>query len=130
MRLNLHLESHAGMLIASISGERPAHDDDALEGFIEMWGRVADYCRDHDVRKVLTLVSVAGEGSSLLVLKFFLQLESFGYERCIRTAIVYPTPRRRRVNQIGIGIALRRGWDMRSFDEELLARQWLGNEPS
>lgn len=130
MRLNLQLDSRAEMLIASISGERPAHDDDALEGFIEMWGCVSDCCRDNHVRRVLTLISVVGEGSSMLALKFFLQLESFAYERCIRTAIVFPTPRRRKVSQIGVDIALKRGWDMRSFDEEIQARQWLGVEPS
>ena len=125
MLLSLELVPQTDVLIARISGERPAHDDDALEDFMEMWGRVSDCCRENEIHRVLTLVSVAGNTSSLLVLKFFLQLESFGFERCVRTAIVFSTPRQRRVSQIGIDIASHRGWDMVGFDAEVHARQWL-----
>ena|ERR1700741_297894 len=126
MPLSLELCPEGDVLTARISGARPANDDDALYTFLTLWGRISDCCREQGFRQLLVLVSVDSRGSSGLSLRFFSSLESVGFTRDIRTAIVFTTQTLRRANQLGLKIASEAGWLVEAFDDESQARHWLG----
>lgn len=129
MALTSELTPEADLLIVRVGGERPYHDADAMEEIAELWMRVADCCRERGIRRVLTLVSIESAGSSALAHWFFSHLESLGFERGIRTALVFSRQKLRRVNELGVGVAARMGWDIEAFDDEQQARRWLNAPP-
>lgn len=125
--LTLQLESdfEGDLLVARIDGRRQENDADAFLEYQSILMRVADCCESVGTGKLLILVSVEQAGSTNVALRLFTDLESLGVSKSIQTAFVFPSRWNQRVNQIGVDIANKQGWRIRSFDEEQAARAWL-----
>jgi hypothetical protein len=130
MALSYELDEQDGVLTVRATGERPAHDVDALEFYLATWTRVAALCRERGIRRIVYLVSSTGRRSSAVALNFYSRIDELGFDRTFSMAVVFQVPDVRRVQQLGIDIAAANGWNIKAFDSQREALDWLARQPA
>ncbi len=126
MAYSIRFEHDEGTLVARVTGERPAREEDAAEAASRGWTALAREARAQGALRLLVVVDVQGEATSSHALLQAARMSLYGFDRRQRLACVFLQPRMYQVNRLGTLLAAEQGWDMRSFQDEAQARAWLG----
>ncbi len=118
------------MIVARVSGERPALDGDAFDELSTLWFRIAQECRRQQLGRILLVSTVTGVGSSAVNYGIFSDFDRFGLNPSTRIALVRTDARVRRIMELGVRVARTHGWQMELFGDEERALGWLRSPPS
>jgi len=125
---NLSIRVLGDVVVASIQDIQPTPDVNSLLEANTRGHRIAEFCRDRGIRRILYIRTIENEMSSMASHSFYDNLERFGLERSTRMAIVERDGRMRRQMEIGIKVANSKGWHVQLFADPDSGLQWLRQE--
>lgn len=117
------VQAEKDYLRVEVSGIRVPGQE--AEDGIAVWTRVADVCREHKVDKILAIINLEGHLPTSVSFKIANDPYEFGWEKRFRVAVVDVNYESRLVNYLTEAVAVNRGYDVRIFENEQSAMDWL-----
>lgn len=126
MSYHIVMEIREDYLRVEVSGHRDPGDEVARS--LESWRKVANICREHDIRAVLTILNLSGRLPILAAYNIGTSLSETGLPKSTRFAVVDMNEDSREGNLFSETVATNRGYVGRVFANEDAALAWLLGE--
>jgi hypothetical protein len=123
MAYKFTIEEKHGYLRVEVFGERLRGK--ALEDIKLVWSRVTEAMRTKNITKLLAILHLTGDVPTIGVYNLVLSADDFGWTRYLRVAIVAADNESLQGNLFAETVAVNRGYQMKTFDNEPEACDWL-----
>lgn len=120
MSLSIDYKVEGGIGVFHIQGKE-GHDD-----LFHAWSLILRAIREDDLKSVLLLDSAGKSASTDDLMDLEEWLQKVNFPRHIKVAMVVLNPAAKNFDEVKASIASLKGWEIRDFDDEARAREWLG----
>ena len=125
MKYAVHTNLRDDVLEVQLAGERSPFEIEIAEDAIDTWVHILDLCRRHGVDSVLASFALTGPTTALVSVAVARRLETIGFDRSLRVALLDHNGQSRPFNDFGCRVAAGHGWQFRSFGDAASALRWL-----
>lgn len=125
MPYDVNIAETEGVLRVEVKGERSADTEKAIGDISSVWRRVGRECLTRHIDRVLAVFELTGPFSIVGAYRVASQPEKFEFDSKTRIAIADLDDESFRNNKFSETVAVNRGWQIKVFDNERDALEWL-----
>jgi hypothetical protein len=96
-----------------------------FEDAVRVWSQEADVCREKEINRVLAISKVTGQLPTIAAYDIAEPPGSFGWSQRFKFAYVDLNEESRNENVFSETVAINRGYNVKLFDNEQDAKEWL-----
>ena len=130
MPYDFAVDAERDYLRVEVSGNRSPDIEQGLRDIMTVWSRVTDICRETNTEKVLAVLQLKGEVPVMGSYNVVTHADQFGWSRRLRMAVVDLNDESREGNRFTETVAVNRGYQIKVFDNENDAKDWLSDTES
>jgi hypothetical protein len=123
MTYKVNIEEQQNYIRVEVSGKRiPGKETDDA---IRVWASVAETCRKKNITRILAINNIPGRLPALAAYSLAESPEEFGWSRHFKLTVVDVNEDSRKDNLFTETVAVNRGYNVKIFDNENDAKEWL-----